>query len=154
MHYRRRAISGFIEHDWTVIMVLRPGYGRTCSALVGHNGDSEAALCRLLDELTAEWPKNSLGDSRCNLRWWSRSHEICRTLSRARQYIVAGQLSFMAQYANAYCSEHPIKSTGQTSQVGTNTGATAPLPRIKFDAADRTPHYIASKEVMQGISED
>ena len=135
-------------------MVLRPGYGRTCSALVGHNGDSEAALCRLLDELTAEWPKNSLGDSRCNLRWWSRSHEICRTLSRARQYIVAGQLSFMAQYANAYCSEHPIKSTGQTSQVGTNTGATAPLPRIKFDAADRTPHYIASKEVMQGISED
>ena len=144
VHYRRRAISGFIEHDWTVIMVLRPGYGRTCSALVGHNGDSEAALCRLLDELTAEWPKNSLGDSRCNLRWWSRSHEICRTLSRARQYIVAGQLSFMAQYANAYCSEHPIKSTGQTSQVGTNTGATAPLPRIKFDAADHTLHHIAS----------
>ena len=51
VHYRRRAISGFIEHDWTVIMVLRPGYGRTCSALVGHNGDSEAALCRLLDDL-------------------------------------------------------------------------------------------------------
>ena len=37
----------FIEHDWTVIMVLRPE----------RNGDSEAALCRLLDELTAEWPK-------------------------------------------------------------------------------------------------
>ena len=51
VHYRRRAISGFIEHDWTVIMVLRPGYGRTCSALVGHNGDSEAALCRLLNDL-------------------------------------------------------------------------------------------------------
>ena len=147
VHYRRRAISGFIEHDWTVIMVLRPGDGRTCSALVGHNVDSEAALCRLLDELTAEWPKNSLGDSRCNLRWWSRSHEICRTLSRARQYIVAGQLSqlsFMAQYANAYRRAHSIQSTGQTSHKATNTRATAPLPRSKLDAADRTPHYIAS----------
>ena len=32
-------------------MVLRPGYGRTCSVLVGHNGDSDAALCRLLNGL-------------------------------------------------------------------------------------------------------
>ena len=128
-------------------MVLRPGYGRTCSALAGHNGDSEAALCRLLDELTAEWLKSSLGDSRCNLRWWSRSHEICRTLSRARQYIVTGQLSqlsFMVQYANAYCSAHSIQSTGQTSHVGTNTRVTVPLPRSKLDAADRTSRHIVS----------
>jgi len=44
-------IQWFIEHDWTVITVSRPGYGRTSNALVGHNGDSEAALCRLLDDL-------------------------------------------------------------------------------------------------------
>ncbi len=59
----------FIEHDWTAITVSRPGYGRTSNALAGHGGDSEAALCRLLDELTAEWLKSSLGDSRWNLRW-------------------------------------------------------------------------------------
>ena len=44
-------IQWFIEHDWTVITVSRPGYGRTSSALAGHNGDFEAALCRLLDDL-------------------------------------------------------------------------------------------------------
>ena len=44
-------IQWFIEHDWTVITVSRPGYGRTNSALAGHNGDFEAALCRLLDDL-------------------------------------------------------------------------------------------------------
>lgn len=44
-------IQWFIEHDWTVITVLRPGYGRTSNALAGHNGDFEAALCRLLDDL-------------------------------------------------------------------------------------------------------
>ena len=44
-------IQWFIEHDWTVITVSRPGYGRTSNALAGHGGDSEAALCRLLDDL-------------------------------------------------------------------------------------------------------
>ena len=34
-----------------MITVSRPGYGRTGNALAGHGGDSEAALCRLLDDL-------------------------------------------------------------------------------------------------------
>lgn len=34
-----------------MITVSRPGYGRTSNALAGHGGDSEAALCRLLDDL-------------------------------------------------------------------------------------------------------
>ena len=132
-------IQWFIEHDWTVITVLRPGYGRTRNALAGHGGDSEAALCRLLDDLkvaSATVVGISAGD-RAAMRFVELYPE------RVDRLLLVSLASWPST-PMCIAVHILIQSADRKRNVSANTMATAPLPRSKLEAADRTPHHIAN----------